>query len=126
MAIAGGMTVTSLPAQSQDQSQRQAGQTAQGQPAQGQPARNWKDRAEYDLYNASVKEQDPNKRLALLNSWKEKYTKSDYAPERLWTSGPRIFIQTRVLIIIGMNAKHSMMLPSAYGFHRDLPLLSDL
>ena len=83
MAIAGGMTVTSLPAQSQDQSQRQAGQTAQGQPAQGQPARNWKDRAEYDLYNASVKEQDPNKRLALLNSWKEKYTKSDYAPERL-------------------------------------------
>ena len=68
MAIAGGMTVTSLPAQSQDQSQRQAGQTAQGQPAQGQPARNWKDRAEYDLYRAIVK---------------EKYTKSDYAPERL-------------------------------------------
>src|SRR5437879_12930417 len=83
MAIAGGMTVTSLPAQSQDQSQRQAGQTAQGQPAQGQPARNWKDRAEYDLYNASVKEQDHNKRLALHNSWKEKYTKRDYATERL-------------------------------------------
>jgi len=62
MAIAGGMTVTSLPAQSQDQSQRQAGQTAQGQPAQGQAGeavKNWKDRAEYDLYRAIVNEQDP-------------------------------------------------------------------
>jgi len=86
MAIGGGMTVTSSPAQSQDQNHGQPGQTAQGQPAQGQagqPARNWKDRAEYDLYNAIVNEQDPSKRLALLNSWKEKYTKSDYAPERL-------------------------------------------
>jgi len=86
MVIAVGMTVTSLPAQSQDQNHGQAGETAQGQSAQGQagqPARNWKDRAEYDLYNASVKEQDPNKRLALLNSWKEKYQISDYAPERL-------------------------------------------
>ena len=87
MAIAGGMTGTSLPAQSQDQSQRQAGQTAQGQQAQaqagGQAAKNWKDRAEYDLYNAIVNEQDPSKRLALLSSWKEKYSNSDYVTERL-------------------------------------------
>ena len=70
MAIAGGLTVTSLPAQSQDQSQRQAGQTAQGQPAQGQAGeavKNWKDRAEYDLYRAIVNEQDPaSVRLRLL------------------------------------------------------------
>jgi len=45
--------------------------------------KNWKDRAEYDLYNAIVKEQDAGKRLALLNSWKEKYPTSDYADARL-------------------------------------------
>jgi hypothetical protein len=50
--------------------------------SQSQPAKNWKDRAEYDLYNAIVKEQNSNERLALLNSWKEKYPVSDYAPER--------------------------------------------
>ena len=63
---------------------QQQGQAPAAQPAQGQTAqKNWKDRAEYDLYNAIVKEQDPNKRLTLLNSWKEKYPASDYAPERV-------------------------------------------
>ena len=51
----------------------QGGQAPAAQPAQ----KNWKDRAEYDLYNAIVKEQDASKRLALLNSWKEKYPTSD-------------------------------------------------
>jgi hypothetical protein len=64
----------SLPARSQSQ-------PAQGQG--GQAAKNWKDRAEYDLYNAIVKELNSNERLALLNSWKERYPVSDYAPERL-------------------------------------------
>ena len=57
----------------------QGGQAPAAQPAQ----KNWKDRAEYDLYNAIVKEQDASKRLALLNSWKEKYPTSDYADARL-------------------------------------------
>jgi tetratricopeptide (TPR) repeat protein len=54
-----------------------------------QPAQNWKDRAEYDLYNAIAKEQDPSKRLPLLNSWKEKYPTSDFAQLR-----QGLFLQT--------------------------------
>src|SRR5258708_21221020 len=48
------------------------------QPAQ----KKGKARAEYELYNAIVKEQDASKRLAVLNSWKEKYSTSDYADAR--------------------------------------------
>jgi tetratricopeptide (TPR) repeat protein len=79
ITVAAGMGVLSLPAQSQ------AGQDAASKPAQ----KNWKDRAEYDLYNAIVKEQDPTKKLSLLNSWKEKYPTSDYADGRL-----QIYLQT--------------------------------
>ena len=42
-----------------------------------------KDQGEYDLYSAIIKEQDANKRIALLNSWKEKYPATDFATERL-------------------------------------------
>ncbi len=54
------------------------GVTAWGQA----PQKNWKDRAEYDLYASISKEADAAKRLALLDSWKEKYPGSDYALER--------------------------------------------
>lgn len=64
IAAAAVMAFLPLPGQAQ-----QAGQAQAGQPQ-------WKDRAEYDLYQAITKEQDPNKRLALLNSWKEKYPTS--------------------------------------------------
>ena len=74
VAVVTGIGAVSLCGQSQ-QAQAQAGQPAQGQ-------KNWKDRAEYDLYNAIAKEQDPSKRVALLNSWKEKYPTSDYALQR--------------------------------------------
>jgi hypothetical protein len=73
MAVAAGIAVIVLPGRGQ------GGQAPAAQPAQ----KNWKDRAEYDLYNAIVKEQDPGKRLALLNSWNEKYPTSDYADARL-------------------------------------------
>jgi len=46
------------------------------------PAKNWKDRGEYDLYVSITKEADPSKQLALLDSWKQKYPQTDYAPER--------------------------------------------
>ncbi len=71
MAVAVGMILFTLPGFGQ------------------QPAQNWKDRAEYDLYNAIVKEQDPAKRLPLLNSWKEKYPTSDFAALR-----QDVFVQT--------------------------------
>lgn len=47
------------------------------QAAQG-AQKNWKDRAEYDLYEAITKETAPAKRLELLNQWKEKYPSSEF------------------------------------------------
>jgi len=42
----------------------------------------WKDRAEYDLYESITKTQDPNQWLDLLNKWKTAYPQSDYADIR--------------------------------------------
>lgn len=42
-----------------------------------------KDQGEYDLFTAVTKEQDPGKKLALLNQWKEKYPDSDFKDDRL-------------------------------------------
>jgi hypothetical protein len=60
------------------------GQAAPAAPAaQGAPAaKNWKDRAEYDLYDGITKATDPNKRLELLNQWKAKYPQTDFIAER--------------------------------------------
>jgi tetratricopeptide (TPR) repeat protein len=71
VAVAAAIGLVSLPVRGQGQSA--------SQPAQ----KNWKDRAEYDLYNAIVKEQNLTQKITLLNSWKEKYPTSDYAQERL-------------------------------------------
>ncbi|HVN07310.1 MAG TPA: hypothetical protein VMT86_22980 [Bryobacteraceae bacterium] len=43
----------------------------------------YKDQQEYTLYDSATKEKDPNKKLALLNTWKEKYPESDFKQERL-------------------------------------------
>lgn len=48
---------------------------------QGQQ-KNWKDRAEYDLYEAIGKAADPGQRLTLLSQWKDKYATSDYSDLR--------------------------------------------
>jgi tetratricopeptide (TPR) repeat protein len=64
--------------------QAQSGQVAQsGQTAPGQKQKKVKDQGEYDLFNAVTKETDPNKKLALLKTWQEKYPDSDYKLERL-------------------------------------------
>ncbi|MBK9170340.1 MAG: tetratricopeptide repeat protein [Bryobacterales bacterium] len=42
----------------------------------------WKDRAEYDLYEAITKEANPQKKLESLNTWAEKYPQSDYKSAR--------------------------------------------
>jgi tetratricopeptide (TPR) repeat protein len=58
-------------------------QTAAQQPAGAPTAtKNWKDRAEYDLYASIVKAKDPKERLTLLNQWADKYPTSDYKPDR--------------------------------------------
>jgi hypothetical protein len=74
------------------QGQAGQGQAGQGQAAQGQAAaqpaaggaaqKNWKDRAEYDLYESITKEAAPAKRLELLNQWNEKYAASEFKLER--------------------------------------------
>ncbi|HSB14369.1 MAG TPA: hypothetical protein VLE22_07910 [Bryobacteraceae bacterium] len=52
--------------------------------ASGQEVKkNVKDRAEYDLYVAISKEADNNKKLQLLNEWKQKYPATDFKEERL-------------------------------------------
>jgi hypothetical protein len=63
----------------QDQSAQPA---QQAQPA-GEKKPDWKDRAEYDLVQAIVKETDPKKKLDLLNQWKEKYPNTDFKETRL-------------------------------------------
>jgi hypothetical protein len=66
----------SLPAQD-------AQAQGQAQPAAGGAAqKNWKDRAEYDLYESITKEATPAKRLELLNQWKEKYAATEFKLER--------------------------------------------
>ena len=42
----------------------------------------WKDRSEYDLYEAITKTQDPNQWLSILDKWKAQYAQSDYADVR--------------------------------------------
>lgn len=44
---------------------------------------NWKDRAEYDLVQSIEAEKDTNKKIELLNQWKEKYPTSDFKVTRL-------------------------------------------
>jgi len=58
------------------------GQAAAGQAGQ-QPQKNYKDRAEYDLYSKITQTQDPKARLDLLNQWQDKYPQSDFADDRL-------------------------------------------
>ncbi len=47
------------------------------------PQKNYKDRAEYDLYSSILKETNAQKKLELLNQWKEKYPTTDFKTERL-------------------------------------------
>jgi hypothetical protein len=47
------------------------------------PQKNYKDRAEYDLYSSILKETNAQKKLELLTQWKEKYPATDFKAERL-------------------------------------------
>lgn len=42
----------------------------------------WKDRAEYDLFESITKTQDPSQWIAALDKWKQQYPQSDYADLR--------------------------------------------
>ena len=56
---------------------------AQAPAAAAAPAqKNWKDRAEYDLYIAITKDATPASRLQNLDKWKSQYPQSEYADVR--------------------------------------------
>ena len=57
--------------------------------AQEKKEKKVKDQAEYDLFQSINKEQDLNKKVQLLNTWKEKYPDSDFKEDR-----QLIYIQT--------------------------------
>jgi len=73
--LAGFVSVEPATAQ-----QPAAGQAAAGGQA---PAKNYKDRAEYDLFSKVTQTTDPKARLEVLNTWQDKYPQTDYAQERL-------------------------------------------
>jgi hypothetical protein len=54
-------------------------------PSEQKPAeqkKEWKERAEYELYTSIAKSQDPNQWLASLDKWKTQYPQSDFADLR--------------------------------------------
>lgn len=51
-------------------------------PASGQPQKNWKDRAEYDAFDAITKDTDPKSRLQKLQDWEMKYPMTEFIQER--------------------------------------------
>ena len=70
VAVMGSLTLSPLMLRAQSDSQTPA-TTNTGQ-------KNWKDRAEYDLYDAIQKDNNPQTRLEKLNQWKEKYPSTDF------------------------------------------------
>ena len=55
----------------------------QGQaPTSSTPQKNWKDRAEYDLYDAISKDTNPKTRLDKLLQWQKQYPTTDFKQER--------------------------------------------
>lgn len=50
--------------------------------AQDAAKKQWKDRAEYDLFESIGKTQDPGQWLQILDKWKQQYPQSDYADIR--------------------------------------------
>jgi tetratricopeptide (TPR) repeat protein len=71
VAIAGGLSL--VPARLEAQAAAPAAQGAQ---------KNWKDRAEYDLYDAITKDTTPKTRLEKLQQWEKQYPQTDYIQER--------------------------------------------
>ena len=59
---------------------RMLGQAAA--PASAAPQKNWKDRAEYDLYVSIGQDTNPKTRLEKLQQWEKQYPTSDYKDQR--------------------------------------------
>ncbi|HYL34825.1 MAG TPA: hypothetical protein VEV17_02805 [Bryobacteraceae bacterium] len=51
-------------------------------PSSQEPQKNWKDRAEYDLYDSITKDTNPKTRLEKLQQWAKQYPQTDWSKER--------------------------------------------
>jgi tetratricopeptide (TPR) repeat protein len=51
-------------------------------PASNAPQKNWKDRAEYDLYVSIGQDQNPKTRLEKLQQWEKQYPMTEWSAER--------------------------------------------
>jgi tetratricopeptide (TPR) repeat protein len=51
-------------------------------PSSSAPQKNWKDRAEYDLFDAIAKDTNPKTKIEKLQQWVKQYPQTDYATER--------------------------------------------
>jgi tetratricopeptide (TPR) repeat protein len=51
-------------------------------PTTPQPQKNWKDRAEYDLFDAITKDTNAKTKLEKLQQWEKQYSTTDYGNER--------------------------------------------
>ena len=51
-------------------------------PSSSAPQKNWKDRAEYDLFDAITKDTNPKTKLEKLQQWLKQYPQTDYVTER--------------------------------------------
>ncbi len=71
IAIAGMFGLATAPVRAQAQA-----------PASQEPQKNWKDRAEYDLYDAIAKDTNPKTRLAKLQQWEKQYPQTEWIKER--------------------------------------------
>jgi tetratricopeptide (TPR) repeat protein len=67
-------------------------------PASAQPQKNWKDRAEYDLYVSIGQDQTPKTRLEKLQQWEKQYPMTEWLKER-----KTLFLTTYVGLNDGKN-----------------------
>ena len=85
--IAAVGTAPNASAQAAPAQQPAAGQQPAGGQQPGGATKNWKDRAEYDLYQKITQTQDPKARMDLINQWQDKYPQSDYSDLRDQVTG---------------------------------------
>ena len=51
-------------------------------PSSAAPQKNWKDRAEYDLFDSITKDTNPKTRLEKLQQWEKQYPMTEWIKER--------------------------------------------
>jgi len=67
-------------------------------PASAQPQKNWKDRAEFDLYDSITKDTTPKTRLEKLQQWEKAYPTTEFIKERR-----TLYLTTYVALNDGKN-----------------------